>query len=568
MPSTAPRYALGLDYGTSSVRALLVDIATGEEIAQDVWAYKHGQDGVILDAKDPNLARQNPADYLEGFQKAVSNTLKQAGGRAGLAPDRIVGIGVDTTGSTPIPVDRDGVALAMHPEFADEPGAMAWLWKDHTGHAEAAEITERAQKMGLPYLTKCGGVYSSEWYWSKALRCERAYPKVARAIHGWVELADFVPGYLTGNASPEKVARGICAAGHKAMYHASWGGLPSAAFLESLSPGFSRFRDRFAVGGSPVPSDRRAGVLTEHAASMSGLAAGTPVAVGAFDAHMGAVGSGIREGTLVKIMGTSTCDCMVASMDKPLADIPGVCGIVPESVLPGMYGIEAGQSAVGDLFDWFVKRIGPGAYGAGPLMHETLSDAAAKLKPGESGLVALDWHNGNRTVLVDPLLTGLMVGQTLATTPPEVYRALIEATAYGALAIIERIEAHGVPVREVVNCGGIAEKSPLVMQICADVTGRPMKVSRSAQTCALGAAIFGAVAGGGHRTVADAQRAMTGVKDRVYMPIAQNVATYRELYAIYRVLHDSFGIRGTRADLSGVMKALIAIRQRVRGGLA
>lgn len=561
-------FALGVDYGTSSVRALIVDAATGEEIAESVWAYEHGQDGVILDPRDPNLARQHPADYLKGFGRSVSDALQIAAGRPGFAPDRIVGIGVDTTGSTPVPVAEDGTALALNPRFADEPAAMAWLWKDHTAFAEAAEITERAAAAGLPYLAKCGGTYSSEWYWSKILRCERTSPNVSRAIHGWVELADYVPGWLTGNTKPETMARGICAAGHKAMYHDHWGGLPSAEFLDALAPGLSRFRARYAVGSRAVSSDREAGRLTAEAAAMSGLTPGIPVAVGAFDAHMGAVGAGIREGVLVKIMGTSTCDCMVASMARPLADIPGVCGIVPGSILPGMHGIEAGQSAVGDIFDWFVKKMAPGGYGTPAEMHARLSEAASRLAPGESGLVALDWHNGNRTVLVDPLLTGLIVGETLATTPAEIYRALIEATAFGALTIIRRIEEHGAPIREIVNCGGIAEKSPLVMQIYADVTGRPMKVSRSGQTCALGAAIFGAVVGGAHATAPAAQRAMTGVKERVYTPNAASVAVYEVLYRVYRTLHDAFGGKGGRADVSGVMKELIKIRQGVRNSRA
>lgn len=567
MSSQGPQFALGVDYGTSSVRALVVDTATGEEVATHVWAYDIGEDGVVLDARDPNVARQHPSVYIRGFHESVKGALAAAASRPGFAAARIVGLGVDTTGSTPVPVDRAGVPLAERAEFATNPNAMAWLWKDHTSHAEAAEITEKASKAGLPYLAKCGGVYSSEWYWSKILRCERAAPEVAKHIHGWVECCDLIPGLLTGNHAPESMPRSICAAGHKAMYHESWGGLPSAEFLESLSPGLSRFRERFVTGGKAVPADRRAGGLNAKAATV-GLREGLPVAVGAFDAHMGAVGAGIGEGVLVKIMGTSTCDCMVAPMSKPLADIPGVCGIVPESVLPGMHGIEAGQSAVGDIFDWFVKRIGPtigpAGYASPAEMHARLSDAASRLAPGESGLVALDWHNGNRTVLVDPLLTGLILGETLATTPAEIYRALIEATAFGALTIIERIEKHGVPIREVVNCGGIAEKSPLVMQIYADVTGRPMKVSRSAQTCALGAAIFGSVVGGAHRSVEEAQRAMTGVKDRVYTPNPASARVYRELYAIYMAMHDAFGVRGSRVDLSGAMKSLIQIRQRAR----
>ncbi len=556
------KYSISVDFGTNSVRALIVDTATGEEVATSVYAYKNGVEGVILDGRDPNLARQDPADYLAGFEASILGALKQAKVRPGFDPGRIVGLGVDTTGSTPLPVDRAGVALGLHDEFRNEPAAMAWLWKDHTSHAEAAEITEKARKAGLPYLAKCGGTYSSEWFWSKALRCERTSPGVAKAAYSWVELCDFVVGSVTGKKDPHTMSRGACAAGHKGMCHASWGGLPAAAFLESLAPGFSRFRERFAPVATP--SDRKAGELLPEIATRLGLPARIPVAVGALDAHMGAVGAGIKPGTLAKIIGTSTCDCMVWPLDRPLIDIPGVCGIAAESILPGMYGIEAGQSAVGDIFNWFVNRIGPAGFGSPEEMHGRLSEAAAKLKPGESGLVALDWHNGNRTVLVDPLLTGLVIGETLATTPPELYRAYIEATAFGALKIIDRIEQYGVKIDDVVNCGGIAEKSPLAMQIYADVTGRPMKVSRSGQTCALGAAIFGSVVGGVHRSVPEAQGVICGVKPHVYRPIPAHVEAYKRLYRVYLALHDAFGVRGSGVAVDGVMKELISIRQNAR----
>jgi L-ribulokinase len=557
-------FAIGVDYGTNSVRAIVVDTGSGEEIATATFAYKHGTEGVVLSDKDPNLARQHPRDYLDGFERSVAEAVRLASTKPGFHPDRVVGLGVDTTGSTPIPVDRAGTALALHDEFAANPDAMAWLWKDHTAHQEAADITRLAAAANLPYLAKCGGTYSSEWYWAKAARCEKAAPRVAAATYSWVELCDYVVGAVTGACDPHTMSRSVCAAGHKAMYHASWGGLPAASFLEQVHPGLSRFRDRSAP--IAVPSDRKAGGLTQAWADRVGLRPGTAVAVGAFDAHMGAVGAGIKPGTLVKIIGTSTCDCMVWPLDKPLADIPGVCGIVPESVLPGMYGIEAGQSAVGDIFNWFVQRIAPGKHASAELAHEALSSAAAALAPGESGLVALDWHNGNRTILVDPLLTGLVIGETLATTPAELYRAFIEATAFGALTIIDRIESFGVAVEEIVACGGIALKNPLAMQIYADITGRPIKISRSPQTCALGAAIFGAVVGGAHASVAHAQRAMCAVPATTYEPRSQAAAVYRRLYALYGQLHDAFGGRGAPIPLGGLMKELIAIRQQARAG--
>ena len=560
------QFAIGVDYGTNSVRALIVDIANGAEIATHVFDYPSGSDGILLDPKDPNLARQNPADYIEGFYQSVGTAVKLAKKKRGFKPENVVGIGVDTTGSTPLPVDRQGVPLAMKPQFKKNLAAHAWLWKDHTSHAEAAEITEKAAKHKDGYLTKCGGTYSSEWYWSKLLHCCRTAPKVFDAAYAWVELADFVPAFVTGNLDPHTMPRGICAAGHKAMYNDGWGGLPKKQFLKRLDPALVAVAEHYTP--QAAPADQKAGGLTAEVAAKVGLPEGTAVAVGAFDAHMGAVGAGIKNGTLVKIIGTSTCDMMVAPMKNELPDIPGLCGIVPGSVIPGMYGLEAGQSAVGDIFNWFVSHLAPGKYAADGDAHVNLTKDAKKLKPGESGLLALDWNNGNRTILVDPLLSGMLVGQTLHTTAPEIYRALVEATAFGALTIIKRFEEYGVKVREVINCGGIAEKNPFVMQIYADVCNRPMKVSRSAQTCALGAAIFGAVAGGAYKKTEQAQKKMTGVKAKVYRPDKKAAKVYAQLYDLYRQLHDAFGIAGGDADgnLDKVMKQLIAVRHRVRKG--
>jgi L-ribulokinase len=555
-------YSIGVDYGTNSVRALVVDISSGAEIATAVYDYPSGEAGILLDPADPNLARQNPADYIEGFYQSVASAVRSASGTDGFEADQVVGIGVDTTGSTPLPVNQEGVALATLDEFQDHLAAHAWLWKDHTAHAEAEEITRAAATGGYPYLAKCGGTYSSEWYWSKILHCLRTAPEVAEAAYSWVELADFVPAFVTGNTDPDTLARSICAAGHKALYHADWDGLPSAEFLESLEPGLSRYR----YATTAVASNHPAGQLTAAVADRVGLPAGIPVAVGAFDAHMGAVGSGCGQGILVKIIGTSTCDCMPAPMAVKLPDIPGLCGIVPESILPGMYGLEAGQSAVGDIFNWFVRQLAPAHYGGEAEAHEKLSADAARLQPGQSGLVALDWNNGNRTILVDPRLTGLLVGQTLHTTAAEIYRALVEATAFGALTIINRIQEYGVEVNQVINCGGIAEKNVMVMQIYADVCNRPMRISRSAQTCALGAAIFGAVAAGAYPTVEAAQARMTGVKEIVYQPIPEHVAVYQRLHTIYRALHDAFGTESFSGSLAGVMKDLIAIRESARKG--
>lgn len=562
--------SIGVDYGTNSVRAVVVDVQSGNEVGSAVWNYQRGNAGVIEDAKDVNLARQHPLDYTEGFLASVSAAMK------GLDAEQVIGIGIDTTGSTPIPVDGSGQALALQERFQGNPNALAWLWKDHTAHAEAAEITELARRQGRPYLDKCGGTYSSEWFWSKILRCARVDPEVFGAAESWVELCDYVPAWLTGTLADPK--RGVCAAGHKAMFHPDWGGLPDLDFLQELHPGLRRYYSE------AVPSDQIAGRLTDEVAAQAGLRAGIPVAVGAFDAHMGAVGSGVKPGTLVKIMGTSTCDILVGDASTP--DIVGVCGVVPGSVIPGMMGIEAGQSAVGDLFNWWVRLLplaqmngGEKALGGEGNVHEVLQAQAANLRPGESGLLALDWNNGNRTILVDPLLSGLLVGQSLHTTAAEVYRALVEATAFGALTIIRRIEESGVRIDEVVVCGGIAEKSPLTMQIYADVLNRPIGIAASGQTCALGAAIFGAVAGGAHPDTLSAQAAMVAGAKSSFKPDPADAAVYAELYTLYSLLHDAFGSPSPRHDpfaemgsgggaasLATLMKSLISIRERERQG--
>jgi L-ribulokinase len=552
------RYTIGLDYGTNSVRALIVNVTNGAEVATGVWAYQHGAQGVIL-SRDPNLARQHPLDYAQGAETAIKQALAQAKKTVkSFHAGQVIGIGVDTTGSTPLPVDANGIPLAFDKRFANHPAALAWLWKDHTGVKEAGQITALARKMRPQYLAKCGGTYSSEWFWSKILRCRRIAPDIFDAAYAWVELADFVPAMLTGTEHPDRFTAGVCAAGHKAMWNAKWGGYPDAGFLSRLDPKLGALRDRLPKKIRAV--DAAAGGLTEAWAGKTGLSAGIPVAVGAFDAHTGAIGAGVKPGVLVKIIGTSTCDIAISPNSQKLADVPGLCGIVDGSVAPGYFGLEAGQSAVGDIFNWFVNYVQPlGKAGT----HEALTAEAATLRAGQSGLLALDWNNGNRTVLVDQNLTGLLLGQTLYTRPAEMYRALIEATAYGALTIINRFEEYGVKIDSVVNCGGIAEKNPVVMQIYADVTGRPMKVSRSAQTCALGSAIAAAVLAGAHKNFAAAQSKMTGLKPHVYKPDAKAHATYRQLYALYKQLHDAFGVPHNRSDLYPVMKKLIAIRQKV-----
>jgi L-ribulokinase len=561
------RYVIGLDFGTNSCRSLLVDVSSGRELASHVFPYPSGTDGVITDASEPNLARQNPADYLLGIEAIIKGVV-QKGKEADdeFKAFDVIGIGIDTTGSSPMPVDDGGQALCFREDFKDNPAAMVWLWKDHTGYKEAEQITRLASEIRPQYLSKIGGVYSSEWWWSKILHCRNIAKEVFEAAASWIEICDWIPAVLTGETSPRKVKRSICAAGHKALFNSSWRGLPDSEFLDRLSPGLGSLRPR--LYDQAYTADHRTGTLSSEWARKLGLSASVAVAVGAFDAHMGAVGAGISRGTLVKIIGTSTCDILIHPSSEELRDIPGVCGIVDGSVMDGYYGIEAGQSGVGDIFLWFVNTLVPERYGKNQEeQFANLEKAAALLKPGESGLLALDWNNGNRTILVDARLTGLLVGQTLHTQPHEIYRALLEATGFGALVIIDRIGEYGVQIKEVVNCGGLASKNALMMQIYADITGRPMKISRSEQTPALGAAVFAAVAAGakagGYDSVAAAQRAMVGT-GKEYSPIDENRKTYQRLYAMYRRLHDAFGTRQGSAQLFGVMKELLDIRDSVR----
>lgn len=557
-------FTLGLDFGTNSVRAVVASCADGSTVGTAVFDYPSGENGVLLDPRDPHLARQHPGDYLEGLRESIRGALEDAEGNRGFSPSAVIGIGVDTTGSTPLPVDAEARPLALDPRWEPNLAAHAWLWKDHTGAEEAAAITAMAREHAPQYLDVIGGTYSSEWFWSKIWRCLRVAPEVFEAADSWVELADYVPAVLTGVRKPARIPRSVCAAGHKAMYSRAWGGLPSRGFLARLDPRLAELRDRLYE--EAFPPDRPAGGLTAEWAETLGLPQGIPVAMGGFDAHYGAVGAGITEGTLVKIIGTSTCDIAIAPDQEEIENVPGICGIVDGSVMPSYYGIEAGQSAVGDILRWWVEEICEGD----DKLHQELSETAAGLRPGESGLLALDWNNGNRTILVDPRLTGLLVGQTLHTSRAEVYRALIEATAFGARAIVERFIAFGVPVERVVNCGGIAEKNDLFMQIYADVLGRPMLIAGSPQTPALGASISAAVAAGaeagGYDSFEEAQAAMTSLKEKRFLPDPEATAVYDELYGMYMELHDAFGgVDGERADFATLMKRLLALRSRVVG---
>ncbi len=556
------RCSLGLDYGTNSVRALIVDCADGREVGVAVFDYPSGRRGILLDPKDPNLARQHPGDYLLGAEESVKAAIADARRRdAEFDPQDVIGVGVDATGSSPIPVDAANVAIGTKAEFRHSLAAQCWLWKDHTSWREADQITSIAGRMRPQYIAKCGNTYSSEWFWAKIWKCALEAPEVFEAAHSWVELTDWVPSQLAGIEDVAVVARGICTAGHKALYCDEWGGLPDEEFLAELDPRLAALRSR--LYDEALDASHAAGALGADWADRLGLREGIPIAMGEMDVHYGAIGSGVAEGTLVKVIGTSTCDCCVVDVSREIADIPGICGIVKGAILPGFYGIEAGQSAVGDIFRWWVEDVceGDGA------LHGKLTDEAAGLAPGKSGLLALDWNNGNRTILIDQRLTGLLLGQTLHTSRAEIYRALIEATAFGARMIIERLVEYGVPIERVVCAGGIAEKNPMLMQIYADVTGREMRIAASTQACALGAAVSAAVLAGveagGHPDFPTAQAAMTSLRDEVYRPNRAASAVYDEIFGFYRKVHDTFGGVAI-ADIGDVMKGLLEIRERQR----
>ena len=556
--SREPVFTIGVDFGTNTVRALVVRCSDGAEYGAHVVDYPSGSQGVLLDPKDGLLARQHPGDYLFGLQESIRGALGEAAGKTDFSPSKIIGVGVDTTGSSPLPVDEKNAPLALSDKWSHDLSAQCWLWKDHTGWREAAKITELSAKMRPQYIAKCGGVYSSEWFWSKIWHCLNVAPATFDAAFSWVELADWIPSVLAGVTDPRRIKRGVCPAGHKALYSDEWSGLPDKEFLSALDPKLAALRDRLYE--EAYDASEPAGALCPEWAEKLGLEPGVPIAIGEFDVHYGSIGCGVQEGTLVKVIGTSTCDCAVVSAEKNVADIPGICGIVKGAILPGFFGIEAGQSAVGDIFKWWVEVV----CGGDEALHAQLSEEAARQKPGEAGLLALDWNNGNRTILVDQLLSGLILGQDLYTTRADIYRALIEATAFGARAIIERVQEYGVRIDRVVCTGGIAEKNALLMQTYADVTGRVMHVAGSSQSCALGSAVAAAVLAGAHPDFEAAESAMTKLKPTHYEPIAENRKVYDQLYALYRVLHDSFGGLSKAADLSKVMKSLIEIKYAQR----
>ncbi len=555
----ARKYAIGLDYGTESGRALLVAVDNGEEIATAVEPYP---DGVIDDklpgtgeSLPPDWALQNPRDYLHVLEKVVPQVLKDSG----VSGDDVIGIGTDFTACTMLPIDATGTPLCMKPEFAKNPHAWVKLWKHHGAQPEADKINELAEKRGEDFLARYGGKISSEWFFPKALQILDEAPEIYDAADKLIEAGDWLVLQLCGE---EK--RNACAAGYKAIWD---DGYLSPDFFKALDPRFENIvRDKMSE--DVYPAGVKAGGLLPEMAKKLGLKAGTAVATGGIDAHVAVPATAATEaGKMVMIMGTSLCH-MVCGTEKKVVE--GMCGVVKDGILPGFYGFEAGQSAVGDIFAWFVNTCVPASVAeaaakAGMDIHGYLAKEAEGLKPGESGVLCLDWWNGNRSILVDADLSGLMIGMTLTTTPAEMYRAVLESTAFGTYTIIRQLEEGGVPISELYACGGLPGKNPFLMQIFADVTNREIKISASDQTVALGSAMWGAVAAGsgagGFDDVTQAAKKMARLRDTVYKPDAKAHAAYEKLYAIYRRLHDLFGC-GT--DMA--MKELKSIKAETRQG--
>jgi L-ribulokinase len=555
------KYTIGVDFGTESGRAVLVDVTSGKEVATAVYPYSHGVIDEFLPIPgkeirlEPDWALQDPEDYLRTFQNAIPTVLKESG----VAAADVIGVGVDFTACTMLPVKADGTPLCMLPEFRERPHAWVKLWKHHAAQPEADKINATARAMGEGWLDRYGGKISSEWFFAKTLQIINEDPAIYDAADRLLEATDWVVWQLTGVET-----RNSCTAGYKAMW-SKREGFPSNEYFAALHPKLATvIDDKMTRDIKPIGA--KAGELTAQAARWTGLLPGTAVAVANVDAHVAVPATTVAEsGRMVMIMGTSICH-MVLGKEEHL--VPGICGYVEDGILPGLFGYEAGQSCVGDHFAWFTENCVPASYEheaqtRGLNIHQLLEEKAARLRPGESGLLALDWWNGNRSVLVDVNLTGLLIGATLLTRPEEIYRALIEATAYGTRVIIDALENNGVPVWELVACGGLPEKNKLLMQIYADVAGREIKVSGSTQAPALGSAMFGAVAAGkskgGYDSIYEAAPVMGKLKDETFKPNPEAKAVYDKLFAEYVILHDYFG-RGE----NDVMKRLKAIKADAR----
>ena len=543
------KYVIGLDYGSDSVRSVVVDTADGTELASSVFNYPRWKKGLYCNAAK-NQFRQHPLDYLEGLETTIKDALSQC--PTGVA-ENVVGLSVDTTGSTPIAVTKESVPLSLTPEFSENPNAMFVLWKDHTAVGEAEEINQLARSWGGIDFTKYeGGIYSSEWFWAKLLHVIREDESVRNAAFSWVEHCDWIPAILTGMTDPLKIKRSRCAAGHKAMWHEDFNGLPEEAFLIKLDPLLKGLRARLFK--DTYTADVPVGKLSQEWASKLGLPTSVIVGAGTFDAHAGAVGGEIEAFTLSKVMGTSTCDMLVAPIEEAGDKlVRGICGQVDGSIVPGMLGLEAGQSAFGDIYAWFKNVIVKPSIDIiqessavdkatkSKLIEEIndniiakLSEEAAKIPIGESGIVALDWMNGRRTPDANQALKGAIMGLNLGSDAALIFKALVEATCFGSRKIADRFMEEGIPINKVVALGGVAKKSPFVMQVMADVLNMPIKVAKSEQTPALGAAMLAAVASGVHPNIESAKNAMGSGFDAEYHPIPENVNKYKPLYEKYK----------------------------------
>ena len=547
------KFVIGVDYGSDSVRSVIINAINGEELASSVYYYPRWQQGQYCDAPN-NQFRQHPLDYISGLENTVRDCIRLAGGD--VVARNIKGISVDTTGSTPVAVDKRGVPLALIPGFEENPNAMFVLWKDHTSVKEAAEINEHAAKFDINYLKYVGGIYSSEWFWAKLLHVLRVDEQVRNAAYSWVEHCDWIPFLLTGGTNAADIKRGRCSAGHKALWAEEFDGLPPDEFFSTLDPLLKGYRGR--LFSETYTADEAAGTLSKEWAERLGLSTDVVVGTGAFDAHMGAVGGQIEPYHLSKVMGTSTCDILVAPANEMRGKlVRGICGQVNGSVIPGMVGLEAGQSAFGDTYAWFKNIL---AWPLNNLLSKTklidkatiealkqelenaiipeLSRQAALLLLDESNELAIDWFNGRRTPDANQMLKGAITGLSLGSDAPRMFRSLAEATCFGAKSIVDRFVQEGIPVKGIIGIGGVAKKSPYIMQMMADVLGMPIRIHQFEHTCALGAAMFAAVASGIYATVEEAMAAMGKGFDVEYYPNAELGQFYAARYKKYKGLGD------------------------------
>ncbi len=547
------QFVIGVDYGTDSVRSILVDAVSGAEVAFSVFNYPRWRDGLYCDPSK-NQFRQHPQDYIDGLEITIKDCLKQAGPQA---RNNIKAISIDTTGSTPIAVDKSGVPLAFIPGFENNPNAMFVLWKDHTATNEAAEINKHAEKFDVNYLQFVGGIYSSEWFWAKLLHVLRQDEEVRKACYSWVEHCDWIPFVLTGGTDASQIKRGVCSAGHKALWAAEFNGLPPDNFFASLDPVLKGFTSRLFT--KTYTSDKPAGRLCKTWAERLGLSSEVVIGIGAFDCHMGAVGGQIEPYHLSKVMGTSTCDMMVipkADMEGKL--VKGICGQVDGSIIPGMIGLEAGQSAFGDTYAWFKNIL---AWPINTLLTSSVlinSEVTGKLKAElndklipeltkqaaaiplqDDNELAIDWLNGRRTPDANQLLKGAITGLSLGSEAPHLFKAWIESTCFGAKAIVDRFNSEGVPVKGLIGLGGVARKSPYIMQVMADVMNMPIRIHKSEQTCALGAGMFAATAAGIYPNVEEAMITMGQGFDLEYKPDNKTSSIYKKRYQKYRTIGKS-----------------------------